>query len=261
MARQPASAHTSKAKGSVPKAKGRAGSAQKQARAARASRAQASEEPRLFDERTRRDVTGVAVSVLAVALFAAAVLPSEAVVTSFLSTALHLSLGLGAYVLPFLLLIIGASFLVRFERERVPARVNDRACLPDGVAKRRSLRGDAFFCHRMAIQYGALGDGHLYFPARPQPGKAQRFPWPRFLWQQFFQPQNRFSGQGKRPQNQRAAARLFREHGKPVKQAVAGHKQHLILALCPRLYIFQPAHCGLLTIDRKIAPAGPGRFF
>ncbi|OUO96279.1 FtsK/SpoIIIE family DNA translocase [Rubneribacter badeniensis] len=123
MARQPASAHTSKAKGSVPKAKGRAGSAQKQARAARASRAQASEEPRLFDERTRRDVTGVAVSVLAVALFAAAVLPSEAVVTSFLSTALHLSLGLGAYVLPFLLLIIGASFLVRFERERVPARV------------------------------------------------------------------------------------------------------------------------------------------
>lgn len=123
MARQPASAHTSKAKGSAPKAKGRAGSAQKQARAGRASRAQAPEEPRLFDERTRRDVTGVAVSVLAVALFAAAVLPSEAVVTSFLSTTLHLSLGLGAYVLPFLLLIIGASFLVRFERERVPARV------------------------------------------------------------------------------------------------------------------------------------------
>ena len=37
--------------------------------------------------------------------------------------ALHLSLGLGAYLLPFLLLIIGASFLARFDRERVPVRV------------------------------------------------------------------------------------------------------------------------------------------
>lgn len=60
---------------------------------------------------------------LAVALFAVAVLPSDAIVTSFLSKTLHLSLGLGAYVLPFLLLAIGVSFLARFERERVPARV------------------------------------------------------------------------------------------------------------------------------------------
>lgn len=32
-------------------------------------------------------------------------------------------MGLGAYLLPFLLLAIGVSFLVRFDRERVPARV------------------------------------------------------------------------------------------------------------------------------------------
>ncbi len=44
-------------------------------------------------------------------------------VTSFVSTALHLTLGLGAYLLPFFLLVIGASFLARFDRERVPLRV------------------------------------------------------------------------------------------------------------------------------------------
>mgnify|MGYP000379319160 CR=1 FL=1 len=65
----------------------------------------------------------MAFAVLAVVLFVAAVLPTNAVVTSFVSTALHLSLGLGAYLLPFLLLIIGASFLARFDRERVPVRV------------------------------------------------------------------------------------------------------------------------------------------
>lgn len=84
----------------------------------------AAEQRRIMDDRTRRDITGVAFAVAAIALFVAAVLPTNAVVTSFLSTALHLVLGLGAYVLPFVLLIIGASFLVRFDRERVPTRVS-----------------------------------------------------------------------------------------------------------------------------------------
>lgn len=83
-----------------------------------------SQQRRIMDDHTRRDITGIAFAVAAVALFVAAVLPTHAVVTSFLSTALHLVLGLGAYVLPFVLLIIGASFLVRFDRERVPTRVS-----------------------------------------------------------------------------------------------------------------------------------------
>ena len=102
------------------KSKGKAASpAEKRAKQAKGARPQATEEPRLLDERTRRDITGVAFAVLAVVLFVAAVLPTNAVVTSFVFTALHLSLGLGAYLLPFLLLIIGASFLARFDRERV----------------------------------------------------------------------------------------------------------------------------------------------
>ena len=70
----------------------------KRTKQAKGARPQATEEPRLLDERTRRDITGVAFAVLAVVLFVAAVLPTNAVVTSFVSTALHLSLGLGAYL-------------------------------------------------------------------------------------------------------------------------------------------------------------------
>lgn len=123
MARQ--SSSTAKAKpSSAAKSKGKAASpAEKRAKQGKNSRAQVAEEPRLLDERTRRDITGVAFAVLAVVLFVAAVLPTNAVVTSFVSTALHLTLGLGAYLLPFLLLVIGASFLARFDRERVPLRV------------------------------------------------------------------------------------------------------------------------------------------
>ena len=80
-------------------------------------------EPRVFDERTKRDITGVVVSVLGVVLFVAAVIPTDAVITSFVSQALHLCLGLGAYLLPFVLVAIGAACLVRVEKEGVPLRV------------------------------------------------------------------------------------------------------------------------------------------
>ena len=121
MTRQPASANASKPKKAskgasrVPSDGGRRG-------AARAKAAPA-EDARLIDARTRQDIAGVALAVTGAVLLVAAVLPTDAIVTAFLSTALHLTLGLGAYLLPFLLLAIGISFLVRFERERVPARV------------------------------------------------------------------------------------------------------------------------------------------
>ncbi|MEG0790066.1 MAG: DNA translocase FtsK 4TM domain-containing protein [Gordonibacter sp.] len=128
MARQsaPASNKSSKAS-SAAKPKGKAASpAEKSARknGAVASRAVPEDSRRIMDDRTQRDITGVAFAVVAIALFVAAVMPTNAIVTSFVSTALHLVLGLGAYLLPFFLLIIGASFLVRFDRERVPARVS-----------------------------------------------------------------------------------------------------------------------------------------
>ena len=126
MARQSAPASNKSKPSSGAKPKGKAASpAEKSARkgGGKAAPAPAAEEGRIIDDRARRDITGVAFAVAAVVLFVAAVMPTNAVVTSFVSTALHLTLGLGAYLLPFFLLVIGASFLVRFDRERVPARV------------------------------------------------------------------------------------------------------------------------------------------
>ncbi len=80
-------------------------------------------QPKIFDERTTRDVTGVVVAVLGIVLFVAAVVPTDALLTSVASQALHLSFGIGAYILPFILVAVGASYLVRFDRERVSLRV------------------------------------------------------------------------------------------------------------------------------------------
>ncbi|MEG0775888.1 MAG: DNA translocase FtsK 4TM domain-containing protein [Raoultibacter sp.] len=84
---------------------------------------QTEERTQFFDDRTRHDIVGVVVAVFAVILFVTAVMTPDALVTTFVSQGLHLILGLGAYVLPFFLLIVGASFLIRFERERVPLRI------------------------------------------------------------------------------------------------------------------------------------------
>ena len=81
-------------------------------------------EPRILDERTKRDITGVVVALLGIVLFVAAVVPTNAVITSFVSQALHLCLGLGAYLLPFVLVAIGAACLVRVDKEGIPLRVS-----------------------------------------------------------------------------------------------------------------------------------------
>ena len=80
-------------------------------------------EPHIFDDRTKRDIAGVIVAVLAVVLFLAVVLQPSGFLTSALSSALHLSLGIGAYVLPFILVIVGASLIVRVDRADLPLRL------------------------------------------------------------------------------------------------------------------------------------------
>ena len=92
--------------------------------ASRRTSASASDQ-RMLDDRTRRDIAGVVFILLAVVLMLSAVLPadSEAIVTSWVSLGVHRVFGVGCYVLPFFLAAIGVTFLVRFERQRVPARV------------------------------------------------------------------------------------------------------------------------------------------
>ena len=98
--------------------------ADKQARRAQAAAPidqAAAKEPIVSDE-GKRTIAGIAFVVLATALLLIILVPSNGVVSLFFSKALKLSLGIGAYILPFLLLIIGISFVAKFEQQRMPAR-------------------------------------------------------------------------------------------------------------------------------------------
>ena len=96
-------------------------------RKAAAARAQQEEldfrEPRIFDDRTRRDIAGVLCGVVAVALFIIAVLPPSGFITSALSQGLHLGLGFGCYLLPIMMLATGVCMLVRTEHSHLGLRV------------------------------------------------------------------------------------------------------------------------------------------
>ncbi len=80
---------------------------------------------RVIDDRMRRDIAGVVFIVASVVMLLVSVLPAgeDAVVTRYASMGVKLVFGVGCYVLPVVLAAIGITFLVRFERERVPLRV------------------------------------------------------------------------------------------------------------------------------------------
>ena len=102
--------------------KGNRGSSQKAKPGYHQSRSE--EAPRtILDARTKRDIASVVIIVIAIALFATVVVSPSGVVTGALALALRFSLGIGMYVLPFLLVILGITFLIRFQNEMVPARV------------------------------------------------------------------------------------------------------------------------------------------
>lgn len=77
----------------------------------------------IFDETAKRDIAAVILIILAVVLFATAVLNPTGVVTGALSLGLKYCFGIGTYVLPFILVGIAVTFLVRFNHQHVPARV------------------------------------------------------------------------------------------------------------------------------------------
>ena len=120
MARTASNKSTTSKKADAGKAKAASPAQKRAAKQAASSTAQ----PQILDERTKRDITGVAVTLLGIVLFVAAVVPTDALITSFVSQLLHLCLGIGAYLLPFFLVAIGASCLVRIDKEGIPLRVS-----------------------------------------------------------------------------------------------------------------------------------------
>ena len=71
----------------------------------------------LMDDTAGRDIAGIAIAVIAVVSFIAVVSPTSAPVSNAIAGFYHLGFGLGAYVLPFALLIFAAGL---FLRDRAP---------------------------------------------------------------------------------------------------------------------------------------------
>ncbi len=77
----------------------------------------------LLDEKSRRDIAGVICAVAGIVLFLAACLPSNGLVTEWLSNMLHIGLGIGAFLLPIVLLLIAAVLFIGRVGEKMSVRV------------------------------------------------------------------------------------------------------------------------------------------
>ena len=113
---------TNKEKASAQKASGNLSKSGTRKSAAARSRA-VEAEPRILDDRTRRDIVGVGFIILGLVLFIAAAAPAGAIVTDFLSESLHVVFGVGCYIMPFFLVAIGGAVLYRVQSERMSLRV------------------------------------------------------------------------------------------------------------------------------------------
>ena len=113
---------TNKEKTSAQKASGNLSKSGTRKSAAARSRA-VEAEPRILDDRTRRDIVGVGFIILGIVLFIAAAAPAGAIVTDFLSESLHVVFGVGCYIMPFFLVAIGGAVLYRMQSERMSLRV------------------------------------------------------------------------------------------------------------------------------------------
>ena len=113
---------TNKEKASAQKASGNLSKSGTRKSAAARSRA-VEAEPRILDDRTRRDIVGVGFIILGIVLFIAAAAPAGAIVTDLLSESLHVVFGVGCYIMPFFLVAIGGAVLYRMQSERMSLRV------------------------------------------------------------------------------------------------------------------------------------------
>ena len=113
---------TNKEKASAQKASGNLSKSGTRRSAVARSRA-VEAEPRILDDRTRRDIVGVGFIILGIVLFIAAAAPAGGIVTDFLSESVHVVFGVGCYIMPFFLVAIGGAVLYRMQSERMSLRV------------------------------------------------------------------------------------------------------------------------------------------
>ncbi len=78
----------------------------------------------LLAERALQDIAAIVLIVLSIALFIGTTSSSSGVVTSAVTTALKLTFGNGAYILPVFLLAIGLILLLRVKKTKLPMRLS-----------------------------------------------------------------------------------------------------------------------------------------
>ena len=119
MARQSNGKTAPKKKAAAPSAKkGRSAVSAK-----RASNTQAQSRQSILDDRSKRDIAGVACVILAIVLFVVAIMPSSGVLSVMASNGLHLLFGIGCYLFPFFMLLVAAALIVRTNESYSPVRV------------------------------------------------------------------------------------------------------------------------------------------
>lgn len=77
----------------------------------------------ILDNRTKRDIGGVVCFLCAVIFGLIALSSSSGLITRWLSESIHLGLGIGAFILPIILVLIGLSLFIKREGEQMPVRV------------------------------------------------------------------------------------------------------------------------------------------
>lgn len=77
----------------------------------------------ILDSKAKFDIIAIALIVLGVALFAVSLVPTEAPVSSFMVTAFKFIFGVGIYIFPFALVLLGISFFLRTQKQKIPIRV------------------------------------------------------------------------------------------------------------------------------------------
>lgn len=80
---------------------------------------QDSSSKQFVDSSMREDLIGIGLAVIGIALFVAVIVPSDALLSVAISTGLRYSLGLGAFVVPFVLVFWGATFFFKTEGVKV----------------------------------------------------------------------------------------------------------------------------------------------
>lgn len=75
----------------------------------------------LIDQGARNDILGVVIGVLGISLLIAVITPSSALIAKAASDALHMMFGIGAIIVPLVLIIFALTFFIRADRS-LPAR-------------------------------------------------------------------------------------------------------------------------------------------